>query len=182
MAVVNDVLAKMEILGVRDLLLPLHRHPETGFTKEQTEASFTATLKTLAPQAATRGVTLHLRVGFGKPPWSLDDALDWLDRVGAPNLKLAVCTALLEHKSPSDKSETRLKGSLGFWLVAAPRSDVAGKLWDAHAPIHSAPKPDWLAQWLKLSAGTAMVLDALYESQDEEYLDAIALDRIRRGD
>ena len=182
MAVVNDVLAKMEILGARDLLLSLHRHPETNFTKEQTEASFTATLKTLAPQAATRGVTLHLRVGFGKPPWSLDDALQWLDRVGAPNLKLAVSTALLERKPPSDKIAARLKDTLGLWLVAAPRNDVAGKLWDAHAPIHSAPNLDWLARWLKLSAQTPMVLDALYESQDEEYLDAVALDRIRRGD
>jgi hypothetical protein len=182
MAVVNDVMAKMEILGARDLLLPLHRHPETGFTKEQTEASFTATLKTLAPQAAARGVTLHLRVGFGKPPWSLDDAFQWLDRIGAPNLKLAPSTALLERKSPSDKTVARLKDTLGLWLVAAPRRDVAGKLWDAHAPIHSAPKLDWLAQWLRLSAGTPMVLDALYESQDEEYLDVVALDRMRGGD
>ena len=183
MAVVNDVLAKMEILGARDLLLPLHRHPETGFTKEQTEVSFTATLKALAPQAAARSVTLHLRVGFGKPPWSLDDALQWLDRIGAPNLKLAPSTALLERKSPSDKIAERLKHTLGLWLIAAPRSDVAGKLWDAHAPIHSTPNLDWLARWLKLSAGTPMVLDALYESQDGEYLDVVALESAcRTGD
>jgi len=182
MATINGVLAKMEILGTRDLIIALHRYPETNFTDEQTRTAFTATLKALAPQAAARGVTLHLRVGFGKPPWNLDDALQWLDRVGAPNLKLAASTALLERQQPSAKIAARLKDTLGLWLVAAPRSDVAGKLWDAHAPIHSAPNLDWLARLLKLSAPTPTVLDALYESQDEEYLDAVALDRISRGD
>ncbi len=48
LAAVSNVLAKMEILGARDLMLSLHRFPETNFTNEPTRASFTATLKTLA--------------------------------------------------------------------------------------------------------------------------------------
>jgi len=101
-----------------------------------------------------------------------------LDRVGAPNLKLAVSAALLAGKPPSAQVVARLKDSLGLWLVAASRSDAAGRPWDAHAPIHSMPNLEWLAQLLILSPGTPTILDALYASQDEEYLDAVALERV----
>ena len=182
LAAINDVLARMEILGARDLIFSLHRYPENNFTREQTEAAFTTTLKTLATNAAMRGVTLHLRVGSGKPPWGLGDALQWLDRVGATNLKLAVNTAALGGKPISAEMSARLKDRLGLWLIAAPRLDAAGKLWDAHAPIHSAPKQDWLKQSLALCPNTPMVMDAVYANQDEEYLDVVALNRICRGD
>jgi hypothetical protein len=165
----------METLGATDLILSLHRYPENNFTDDQTRAAFTATLKALAGQAAERGVTLHLRVGFGKPPWSLAEGFEQLDSVGAPNLKLAVCTALLEQKLPAAEAAARLKDKLGLWLVAASHKDVAGKLWDAHAPIHSASSPEAIARLLALSPGTPAVLDALYANQDEEYLDAMAL-------
>ena len=175
MAAIQDVLGKMDALGATDLILSLHRYPENNFTDEQSRAAFTATLKTLAGQAAERGVTLHLRVGFGKPPGSLAEGFEWLDRVGAPNLKLAVSTAMLEQKPPAPEVTTRLKDKLGLWLVAASNRDVAGKLWDAHGPIHSAPNAEALARLLALSPGTPSVLDALYANQDEEYLDAMAL-------
>lgn len=175
MAAIQDVLGKMDALGATDLILSLHRYPENNFTDEQSRAAFTATLKTLAGQAAERGVTLHLRVGFGKPPGSLAEGFEWLDRVGAPNLKLAVSTAMLEQKPPAPEVTTRLKDKLGLWLVAASNRDVAGKLWDAHGPIHSAPNAEALARLLALSPGTPSVLDALYANQDEDYLDAVAL-------
>ena len=175
MAAIQDVLGKMDALGATDLILSLHRYPENNFTDEQSRVAFTATLKTLAGQAAERGVTLHLRVGFGKPPGSLADGFEWLDRVGAPNLKLAVSTAMLEQKPPAVEAAARLKDKLGLWLVAAPRNDVAGKLWDAHGLISSAPNTEALARLLALSPGTPSVLDALYANQDEEYLDAMAL-------
>jgi hypothetical protein len=175
MAAIRDVLGKMEALGATDLILSLHRYPENNFTDDQTRAAFTATLKALASQAAERGVTLHLRVGFGKPPCSLVEGFEQLDRVGASNLKLAVCTALLEQKLPAADAAARLKDKLGLWLVAASHKDVAGKLWDAHGPIHSARNPEAIARLLALSLGAPAVLDALYANQDEEYLDAIAL-------
>jgi hypothetical protein len=175
LAAIQDVLGKMEALGATDLILSLHRYPENNFTDEQSRAAFTTTLKTLAGQAAERGVTLHLRVGFGKPPGSLAESFEWLDRVSAPNLKLAVCTALLEQKPPAPEAVARLKDKLGFWLVAESHKDVAGKMWDAHGPIHSARNPEALARFLALSPGTPSLLDALYANQDEEYLDAMAL-------
>jgi hypothetical protein len=175
MAAITDVLGKMDALGAADLILSLHRYPENNFTDEQSRAAFTATLKALSGQAAERGVTLHLLVGFGKPPGSLVEGFEWLDRVGAANVKLAVSTAMLDQKPPAAEAAARLKDKLGLWLVAASRKDVAGKLWDTHGPIQSDRNLDSLARLLTLSPGTPAALDALYANQDEEYLDAMAL-------
>lgn len=178
LAVIHDVLAKMEILGARDLILPLHRYPENNFTSEQTREAFVATLKSLSARAATHGVTLHLRVGFGKPPWGLGEALDLLSKVGAPNLKLAPATASLIGKAPSPDQTARLKDQVGLWLVAAPRHDVAGRLWDAHSPIHSAPIHDSLKAWLAVAPQAPLVSDAILSEADAEYLEAMQLEKL----
>lgn len=178
---IQDVLAKMEILGARELIISLHRHPETNFTPEQTREAFLAALKNLSGQAATRGVTLQLRVGFGKPPWSLNEALDLLEKVGATNLKLAPSTALLGGKAPTAELADRMRDHLGLWLVAAARHDAAGKLWDAHAPIHSSTNLQSLTRWLELTPAAPAVLDARLEDGDAEYLEALALEKLLPG-
>ena len=177
MAVITDVLAKMEILGARDLILPLHRYPENNFTSEQTRDSFVATLKALSTRAANHGVTLHLRVGFGKPPWGLGEAVDLLAKVGVPNVKLAPATALLEGKAPSAEQAARLKDQVGLWLVAAPQHDVTGRLWDAHAPVHSTSVHDSLKAWLPIAPQAPLISDAILADADAEYLEAIQLEK-----
>jgi hypothetical protein len=177
MGVVADVLFKMEILGARDLILSLHRHPENNFSGEETQAAFEETLRTLASQAAGHKVTLHLRMAFGKPPWSLGETARLLDKVGAPNLRIAASTALLPDSGPSADLTKILDAKLGLWLVAASRADIAGKQWDAHALLDNSPIRS-AAQWLARSPETPLVLDGIYASQDEEYLDAAVLERL----
>jgi hypothetical protein len=176
MSAVRDVLAKMEILGARDLILSLHRHPENNFTDDQAREAFTATLKGLASQAAERGITLYLRIGFGKPPRNVAEGLEWLARVNAPNLRLALSIASLDQAPPSAEAATRLKDKLGLWLVAASQRDAVGKVWDMHAPVHLQHRTEYPAKWLALSPSTPTVLDALLTNQDEEYLEAMALE------
>jgi len=178
MAVWADVLAKMEILGAKDLVLSLHRNPENNFTGEQENAGYTSTLKNLAAQAAARGVTLHLRVGPGKPPRNFAEAFHYLDPVDAPNLKLAVGTAMLESKPLDKQLLARMKGRVGIWLVAAQQTDIGGKVWDNHAPLHSLRDLKATAQWMATAPTTPKILDAVYGNQDDEYLDAITLDRM----
>jgi len=178
MVVWSDVLAKMEILGAKDLVFTLHRDPENNFTGEQANAGYTGTLKNLAAQAAARGVTLHLRLGPGKPPRNFAEGFHYLDPVGAPNLKLAVETAMLGDKLPEKDMPAWLKGRLGIWLVAAPRSDFTGKVWDTHAPLHSLRDLKTTARWLATSPAAPKILDAVLDNQDEEYRDAVTLDRM----
>ena len=172
---ISDVLAKMEILGARDLIFTLHREPENNFTGDQTRAAFTDTLKALAAEAAKRGVTLHLRVGSAKPPRNLAEGLEWISRIGAPNLKLALNTASFERRPPAAEVAAQVKDKLGVWLVAASRRDAAGKNWDTHAPVHLQRDREDLAKWLELSPRTPIILDALLDNQDQEYLEAVAL-------
>jgi hypothetical protein len=177
---IADVLAKMPVLGARDLILTLHRHPENNFTGQETEESFEATLRGLAALAAGHGVTLHLRLAFGKPPWNLKEGLGWLERVGAGNLTLAPSTALLEGQNPSPELAARLEERLGLWLVAAPRRDLAGQLWDAHAPLATSPDRDTIRWWLTVgSPGVPLVLDAVLSNQDEEYAEITAVESLR---
>ncbi len=61
--------------------------------------------------------------------------------------------------------------------ATAPRVDIAGRLWDAHAPIHSAPDAAALARWIAVAAELPVLFDAVYTDSDEEYLDATVLGR-----
>lgn len=178
MAVWADVLAKMEILGAKDLVFSLHRNPENNFTGEQENAGYWSTLKNLAAQAAARGVTLHLRVGPGKPPRNFAEGFHYLEPVDVPNLKLAVGTAMLESKPLDNQLLARMKGRVGIWLVSAQQTDIGGKVWDNHAPLHSLRDRKATAQWMATAPDAPRVFDAVYENQEDEYLDAITLDRM----
>jgi len=177
LAVWADVLAKMEIVGAKDLVFSLHRDPENNFTGEQANEGYTSTLKHLAAQAAAYGVTLHLRVGPGKPPRDFAEAFHWLDFVDAPNLKLAVGTPMLENRPVDTEWVARLKGRVGIWLVAGQQADMTGRVWDNHVPLHSMRDHRAAAQWMATAPAALRVLDAVFGSQDEEYLDAKTLEQ-----
>ena len=174
---ITNVLQKMPALGARDLLLSLHRHPENNFSGAQTEDAFVKTLRRLAAEAAAHHITLHLRMTFGKPPRHLDEAMTLIDRVGATNLLLAPATASLAE---SDYQRIP-KNRVGLWLVAGARKDIAGVVWDTHAPWHQGASAGKAPVWHTSSPQVPVVFDAVYTSQDEEYLDAVGFERGNGG-
>jgi hypothetical protein len=179
MAMIEGVLTKMKVLGARDLVVSLHRFAETHFINEQIWRSFEATLRRLCGQAKADEVTVYLRLCLGKPPSDLKEAADFLKRVGAPNFRLAPSTALLlAQKADLESLPSLLKEGAGLWMVSAPRFDIGGRLWDANAPIAEYGGTEALARLLAVSPEVPMVLDAMYRDKDEEYLDALALERI----
>jgi hypothetical protein len=119
MATVADVMAKMKVLGARDLIVSLHRYPENNFSSPQTQESFEKTLRKLAADAAQLGITLHLRMALGKPPWTLGDMGALMEKVGAKNLRIAASTAVLSRTDLSAEASGVLQARLGLWLVAA---------------------------------------------------------------
>jgi hypothetical protein len=106
LATIEDVLAKMKILGAKDLILVLDRVPENNMTSKEAWLSWESTLRRVAAQALASGVTLHLRLAPHRAPSKLADALGLLDRVGAANLRLAA-------------SNTEIPGArLGLWMLS----------------------------------------------------------------
>jgi hypothetical protein len=176
MAAIKEVLIRSKILHVRDIILSLHRVPENNFTAEQTWNSFQSTLRHLAVEAAHYEITLHLRMSPGKLPADLEEAIRFIDKVDAPNFRLAPSTALmLGRRTDLSQAAALLKEKVGLWLVSAPGTDVAGVLWNANAPIAGYEDSQRLAKILAMAANAPQVLDAIYETKGEEYLDSRAL-------
>lgn len=178
MSAFSNVLEKMSTLGAKDLLFSLHRYPENNFTAEQTQAAFEATIRHLASAAAPAGITFHLRQTFGKPPWSIVEAAKFVERIGSANLRLAPSTALLADAKVEPGAVAGILNQLGgFWLAAAPRRDLASHLWDAHAPVHraAAAEKHAIRAYLRQAPQLPIILDAILEDADAEFLEATAL-------
>ncbi|MFH1744308.1 MAG: hypothetical protein ABIH23_35345, partial [bacterium] len=179
MAVINDVIEKMEIIGAHDLIFCLHRRPENNFTQEQTDAAFEKSLRRLSQKAEEREVTLHLRMSPDKPPWNLAEAKKLLKKVDLPNLRIAPCTALLLNDPAAAKdSVAAIRDRIGLWLVSTPALDIGGKLYSVNEPIAEHKSLKKLGEILSVAPDAPIVLDVVYRSQDEEYTDAVALDTV----
>ena len=76
MAVIDGVMDKMRVMGSKDLVIGLHRPPETHFPAKEHYASVTQTLRTLARNAAKQGITLHLRQAHPRLISSIDEYRD----------------------------------------------------------------------------------------------------------
>ena len=180
-AAITAVLEKMEVLGSHQLVLSLHRQPETNFTGAQTTAAFISTLQALCGRAQEHDVTLHLRLLPGKPPQDLAAAARLLEQVGADNLRLApsIGTLLGQHADPASAAQW-LQGNVALWFVSRSRRDVADRLWDVHAPIAGGEGDDLVAAYLAIAADAKMALDGVYGDPDAEYRDIRALEELVR--
>lgn len=182
MAAIEDLLAKMQVLGSRDLVMSLHQQPENNFTPDQTQAALQKSLKRICASAESRQVTVHLRIGAGKPPLSLKSALDCLRSVEAKNLRLAPSTAALLASDNSLKEIADLPaGEIGFWLTATPERDVAGQVWNTHGRIAGYSRGAELAKYLAPAPDAPVVLDACYTGWDDEYEDGRAIEKLLPG-
>jgi hypothetical protein len=176
LATMEDVIEKMGILQARDLVLALHRYPMTNFTMPQIWQAFDGTLRHLCERGRREEVRLHLRLRASTPPVDLEQAVEFVDRVGALNFDLAPSTAfLLANKRALAEAPRLLKGKVGVWLVSTPRWDITGRVWNPNAPVYGYQDRESLVKILAIAPEAPMVFDAVYQSHDEEYLDAKCL-------
>jgi hypothetical protein len=177
MAIVDEVLAKMEALGAHDLLLSPNRVPENSFTGAQTKEAFPKTLTEICARAAARSITVYLRFR-ARLLGDLEDYTGYVANAGASNLRLAPSIAVLAHMKVGPEAlpeETRKM--IGLWLVSAPAYDTAGKLWTCNAPLKTLPDPEKVAQYMSLAPDAPVLFDVPYAAADEEYLDWACLQR-----
>jgi hypothetical protein len=178
--VIEDVLRKMECIPAADLLLSLHRLPENNFSAEETWDSFTKTLRTLCEAAAQRSIAVYLRLGPDKPPATLHQAVDFVQRVDADNISLAPSLAWLQTQQTAAEEITAASASIGLWLASSPRFDLSGHLWDNHGPLALDEGRPWLRDHLATVPEAPVVLDALYPDWDAVYRDVKILQAVGR--
>ncbi|HPO12955.1 MAG TPA: hypothetical protein PLI09_05885 [Candidatus Hydrogenedentes bacterium] len=171
MAAIHDVLEKMTILGAKDLILTRHRGPENNFSGEQTEASFETSVREICAQAAAKGVTVYFRMSI-KGLRTPDDVAGFVQRMGAPNLRIAASLALLAHqKIEPNLLKPEFVDKIGLWLASAPGYDANGALWSVSQPLATQADMALLRAYIQRSPKAPIILDAVYTSQDEEYID-----------
>jgi len=179
MAAFADVFNKMARLGAGDAVISLHRLPENHCPPERGRDGFLHGLHALCEMAGRNGVTLHLQPHPHKWPGGTEQTLEFISAAGADNLRLALNTCHLALAGESLESALTLAGDrLGAVLFSAPKYDLYGQGYDAHAPLCT---NNWKMPDIETTAGVLQVLDADYADWDEEYLDLQIIQRPERG-
>jgi len=95
--------------------------------------------------------------------------LEFIGHVGASNLRFALNVGHAVMTREEIGAILTVAGDrLGMVLLCAPRRDMFGQFYDAHAPLYAGGVDILpLAGW----AHVLRVLDGDYQSPDEEYLD-----------
>lgn len=179
---IRNVVAKMPAIGAHDLLLSLHKPVENNITLADQWKGFEDSVREICRDAESSQITVYLRFASGnKLPRDLDEALGFIERVGARNLRLAPSTALLlESRADAQQLAAKLKEHVGWWLLNTPATDVAGRLWNEYGPVAGSGREKELTALLDIDPDLPMLADVAYSSQDQEYADAVALDVIQR--
>jgi sugar phosphate isomerase/epimerase len=176
---IDESLGKAARLGAKDALMSLHRQPENHCSTERAEELFIEGLRAVCRLAENHGQTVHLQYqrnrwwGFrwwnGPFEGAADLTLAFLDKVQAPNLRLALDVGHATWNGESLSDVVKMAGDrLGMVLYSAPRRDLFGQVYDAHLPVSESG--------LDLSAvnglsGLIQILDGIYSDPDAEYRD-----------
>ncbi|MGA1978893.1 MAG: hypothetical protein ABSG89_13735, partial [Bacteroidales bacterium] len=168
-----DVVEKMDLLGAHDLLIPLQRFVENNISKDETWKDFDSTLRLICRKAELHHITVYLRLAPDRPPHDLNEAMQFINRIDAPNLQLAPSTALLlDAKCDPKEITNEIKGHIGIWIVNTPAYDLEGKRWNAYGPIAGSNCEKELEALLSLNPAVPILTDVPYENQDQEYFDS----------
>jgi hypothetical protein len=169
---IEEVMNRMKILNTGDLILSVHNKPAHKYTPDQAVASFEETLHVICEKAQQRGITVYLRLDPRKLIGNIAQATQFFERVKAPNFKLAASTAVIwDEKLSPQKAKELLAGKVGLWLAAAPEYDVAGRIWSLNGAIAETEYKNQLPGLLGIAPDAPVVLDGIYQNQDQEYND-----------
>ena len=177
---IKSVLDKMAVLGVEDLILSSHRLVENNFTEKEFDESMHQTIKVLCHYAAKHNINVNFKMAPGRKPGNLQQVEAFVKSVNEPNLFVAPVTASILGNSETIGQNVDLLKSLKFriLLVAAPERDIFGTLWNTNKPITDFEPKAEIKQVLSTNPESTLILDGLYNSQDEEYKDIRSIENL----
>jgi sugar phosphate isomerase/epimerase len=168
---IRQLFAKAACLGVRDVVLSLHRQPEGHCDAQRTQELFEAGLRTLSDLAAGSHLDLHLTHHKEKWLGTYSEIAQMVQRLALPNLRPAfhVGHAFMTGEAGQVPDDAQIV------LLSAPRRDAYGQLYDFHDPLY---RSEWTeAAGVRIPAGKTVIFDAVFANQDDEYLEARFIER-----
>lgn len=173
------IIDKMVLLGADELIVSSQRTIENNFTMEKFRSTLIQSLQDLSDYAARNGIRLLFRPANERYPSGLKEVIALCREVNRPNFYLAPSMAELIAAN-DDKAEnlSQLKAlNIKYLFVAAPDSDINGQLTQLNLPISKA-SASAVGNILKALPGVHYIMDGLYATPDEEYLDLKTLDAL----
>lgn len=176
-AMLDDILAKAPLLGVKEAIFALHATCCNGrlLVLPANRADFEATYRRTAEKIAAAGITAYLRMTPDHVVNGFADADAWVAKSGTPAFRTAVFlgTAM---STPKRTAAQRVVDACarrdGLWVLSAAATDVNGSVWTRSDPL--AAHADEVRPYLEhaAKAGVRVVFDAFYPDRDAEYRDA----------
>lgn len=178
--IMKGVIDKMEILGADKLLISTQRTIENNYTMAQFDQSLQESFRTLADYAAQKNIHLILRQSVLRMPDNIEGLFKLVKEVNRPNFTLAPAVSLLLNDEVNlDKNLSQLKQmDIKEILISAPEKDIHNQLWNVNAPIYKSPKTEVIRKILSAFPQANYIMDVLYTSPDEEYMDGKEMDKL----
>lgn len=182
----EDVLAKAPLLGVRDCVLALHPTCCNGRLAllAENRADMEATYRKMTKRIADAGLTAHLRMSPLRLTGKFSQVDEWIVKAEPgtvkPSASLAAVMAIDGLTSAQRDAAIRSRKN-ELWLLASAPRDVNGTCWSYSAPL--AEETSAVLPCLKAVAesGMPVVFDAAYPDPDAEYRDAKLFETVVRG-
>ena len=162
------------------MIITTHRIVGANFPLEKFNESMQNTIKEICQYSAKYKVNVNLRMASGKNPVDLDQISALVNSLNEPNLYVSPVAAIILANPDEFEKDLELLKTMKFriLLLATPEKDIYGTLWNTNKPIGNLPDKQGLKQLLSSNPESALILDGIYDGQDEEYKDIKVIENL----
>ncbi len=168
-----SVIRKMNLMGAKDMILPIHRMVENNLSEEQFNDMLQSSIREICREAAQYQIDVHLKSAQGGAIKLIDKLTGLVDAVNEPNLYFAPSTGMiLYHRENFAKVVKSLKDKkFRICFISAPEVNNYGKVWNVNCPVYRYSNQKVMKELLDSVSESTMILDGIYPDKDQEYLD-----------
>lgn len=180
MQTMKGIMDKMAIIGADELIVSSQRTIENNYTMEQFHASLRESFQVLADYAAGKNIRLVFRPSAGRVPEATSEVVKMVQDVNRPNFSFAPSLSLLlRDKARLDESLNILKAAkITTLILAAPQWDIHRQISNMNLPLYQYDDVESVDKILKAFPTARYLMDGLYVTPDEEYLDTKMIDNL----
>ena len=173
----EDILAKAPLLGVRECILALHPTCANGqlVLLADNRADMEATYCKMTKRIADAGLTAHLRMSPLRLTGKFSQVDEWIAKAEPGTIKPTVSLAAvmaIDGLTPAQRDAAIRSRKGGLCLLASAPRDVNGTCWSYSAPLAEAADVVRSSLAAVAASGARVVFDAAYPDPDAEYRDA----------